>query len=345
MIREEELREIRELLEKSHRPVFIFDSDTDGLASFLLFYKRIGEGKAVIKSGGPSIEKNYVRKVRDYQPDQVFILDVPIVTPEFWDNISTPIMWLDHHPPIPDVPKKIKYYNPRKEDPEDGRPTSYWAYQAVKENLWIAMTGIIGDYYLLLKEEFSKKYPDLLPPTVNSIKEALYETRIGKLIRILNFNLKGKYKDILTSVKILTRINDPYEILEQKTPAGKRIYKKYERVNNYYEELKNKIIIGEERIIVFTYENEKYSITGDLATELITYHPDKIFVIGRIDKGIVRMSLRSNKDVNIARVLERVFKRVKGYGGGHSQACGASVPVEEFERFVKVLKEEIRREE
>ena len=130
---EQQLQELKQIFDSCARPVILFDDDPDGLASFLLIYKHIREGKGVPVKNAPEMGAELAQKINDYHPDMVFIVDVPFVNQEFIDKIKTRIVWIDHHP----VTKrhKVDYFNPRTRDPDDSRPTSYWIYQVLKDFL------------------------------------------------------------------------------------------------------------------------------------------------------------------------------------------------------------------
>ncbi len=341
MIPENKIKELRKELKDSYRPLFFFDDDPDGLASFLLFYRFNKEGKGIIIKDGPKVEKKYARKVNEYSPDKVFILDKPIVEQDFIDNISQKIIWLDHHPAV--KRKNIHYYNPRLYDKDNNMPTSYWAYKVVEQDLWIAMTGIVGDWQLpeKLSKEFSDKYPDLLPKTVKKPEDALFNTKLGELIRIISFNLKGSVNDSMKSVKVLTRINDPYEILKHKTPAGNYIYKKYMRENRKYEKLMKEVKIKKDKLLFFLYKSINNSFTGDLSNELLYKHPDKIIFIAREVNDRMQCSLRS-KTIKLPELIEKSLININGYGGGHDHACGASISRDDFDSFMNNFREVLK---
>ncbi len=331
-----ELTEMKEAIEKAANPLFFFDGDTDGLASFTLLYKLKGEGRGVMISGRPLLTEDYLKKIDYYQPDLVVILDLATITQEFIDGIKVPVYWLDHHQPNNEIrlPKNFHYLNPRLKDPEDGRPTSYWAYQIAKKDLWVAMTGIIGDYYYLLVDELRKEYPDLLPEEITDQGQALFNSPLGELIRIINFNLKGAVRECMTSVKIFTRIESPYEILRQETPRGRYLWKKAQKVMKEYELLLKR---AEENI----KQEEPIILLGELANELKVKNPDKIVIVGRKNDERIIMSIRGEKK-EVLGPLQEALKGVNGYGGGHPKACGASVEEKDFEKFLEQFKKAIK---
>ncbi|MBW3011746.1 DHH family phosphoesterase [Candidatus Woesearchaeota archaeon] len=153
--------------------------------------------------------------------------------------------------------------------------------------------------------------------------------------------LKGKTKEVLKAVKILTRLEHPDEILEQKSAAGRFIYKHFSAVNDIYAPMLKKALETkpEGGVYTFIYSDYRMSITKDLANELSHKMPDKLIVIGREKSDEVKLSLRWNK--NIVPVLEKALEGVDGYGGGHKYACGAAIKKNDFKKFIKQLKENI----
>lgn len=342
MITAQEIEYIRKKLKGSVRPLFFFDDDPDGVSSFVQLYKYVGDGKGVCVKGKPVLEQKYAKKVEEFGPDLVIILDKPLVEQEFIDSITQEIIWIDHHPLQNN--KGVKYFNPRKENPEDNTPTSYWVYQIVKEEnpefLWIAMLGIVGDWNLLLESEFRQKYPELLPETANTPDKALFNSKLGSLIKIVDFNLKGSTTEVMKSIKTLTRIEDPLEIINQTTSRGKFLYKKYLSVNKKYEELLNQVKIDDEKLLVFRYHESNLAISSQLSNELLFKYPDKIIIVIREKSGELMMSIRSGKQ-NVLKPLQEALKKTNGYGGGHDKACGACIKTTDYDSFIDEFKKNI----
>ncbi len=336
---ENQLQELKQIFDSSVRPVILFDDDPDGLASFLLIYKHIREGKGIPVKNAPELGPELAQKVNDYAPDIVIIVDVPIINQEFIDKIKTRVVWIDHHP----VVKRhgVEYYNPRIAEPEDNRPTSYWVYKALKENLWIAMIGMIGDWFFPEQEvidEFIAEYPDLLSSDIKRPEIALHNSRLGELIKIISFNLKGKTSEVIKSIKVFTRIKDPYEILEQKTSGGRFIYKKYNRLKDtYYELIKQVKVKPQDKLVLFVYENPDYSFSAEISNELIYKYPDKIILVAWEYGGEYKCSLRSTK-LSLPLIIEKALEGVTGYGGGHDHASGACVKINDFKQFIENIR-------
>jgi len=340
----EQITQIREELDTCKKPLIFFHDDPDGVSSFLLFYRYMREGKGVIIKTTPKIDERFLRQVQEYGPDKIFVLDIAMVEQEFIDQVNTKIIWIDHHTPL--KRQNILYFNPRAKDPKDQSlnvPTSYLCYQVVKQDLWIAMIGIVGDWhYPDIAEEFKKQYPDMLAKEIKDPESALFESKLGNLIEMVSFSLKGSTQDAMKCVKILTRINSPYEITKQETPGGKYLYKKYSEMKKEYQAMLNTAIkqkpIG--KLLVFRYPSGSTSFTKDLANELLHRFPEYVIIIAREKDDELKMSLRSKTAV-ILPILLKVFEQVDGHGGGHEMACGANVKAAEFDKFLELFAKEL----
>lgn len=342
MISNEQLQQIREELDNCKKPLFFFHDDSDGLASFLLLYRYKKEGKGIIVKSDPTIDEKFIRKVQEYQPDKIFVLDLANLKQEFVDEVKKPIIWIDHHFGDEKI-RNVKLFNPRLSDKKDSSPVSIICYNVVKQDLWIAAAGTIGDWHLTKEtEEFSKQYPELLPKDIKKPGKALFESQIGKISEIFNFVLKGKTQDAMTAVKVLTRIKEPEEILKQTTPQGKFIYKRYLFVREKYDELLNeaKKQITKDKLFIFKYQESKMSFSGELSNEFLYKYPEKIIIVAREKSGEMKCSLRS-ASVKILKPLEKALVGINGRGGGHEYACGAVIKKEDFDLFVDNLKRQL----
>lgn len=342
MINEKQIAEIRELLNKSENPLFFFDDDADGLCSFLLLYRYIGKGKGVVIKSSPILDVQFLRKVEEYSPDKIFVLDKPKISQDFIDNVHVPLVWIDHHAPV-ELSGGVKYFNPRVSNPDAYIPTAYLCYQVTKQNLWIAMCGIIGDWLIPeFMKKFCEQYQDLFDHVPKDPGDVLYNTKFGRLIIIVSFILKGKTSDVNNCITILSKIENPYEILNQTTSRAKFLYKRFERINKQYQELltKAKKLVSKDKILLFHYPSKQMSFTSDLANELSYLYPDKLVVIGREKNGEMRLSFRS-KTMKLPKMIEKALEDVEGYGGGHEYACGGNVKTKDFSKFLENLRKQI----
>ena len=342
MLTSTEIKQWQEALQESKNPLFFYDDDPDGLCSFILLYKMHREGHGVMVKSAPKVDMKFMHRVEENNPDIIFVLDMPMLEQEFVDGAKRTIYWLDHHQ-VQEI-RNVKYFNPHLKDPECYIPATRMAYQISdnEEDLWIAMVGCLGDWYMPdFMDKFIEKYPDLMDGEKN-LFNAVYKQPIGKLVRMFSFLLKGQTSEVNKSVKILTRVKSPYEILNQETSQARFLYKRFEKIDKDY----NKILelakkeAGRGKLFLFNYQDDKLSFTSELANELTSLYPDKVILISRKKSGEMKCSLRCQKP--IADALAKALVGISGYGGGHPNACGAVIKKTDWDKFLKNLKNELK---
>jgi len=342
-----DIQKAKQELIESKRPIYFFDDDPDGLSSFLQFYKFKKEGKGLVVKSSPELKYSFLRKVEEYNADKVFILDKPMVSKQFIEECQVPIIWIDHHEPSKITKETLTYLNPRINEPSITKSVSEISYEIFKENLWIAMIGSVGDWTLpKFSKEFSDKYPDLLDASITDPAKALFSTELGNLIKIISFVLKGKSQDVNRAIKVLIKIDSPYEILHQTTSKGKLIHRHYSKLNEEYIEhltqaknlSSNTKKSNDEKFLFYIYDGTKTSFTKELSNELLYLYPQKLIVVGRRTNGFVKMSVRSSIAV-LPSILEKTLKNFQGSNsGGHEHACGAHIKEQDLADFILQLK-------
>jgi len=333
---------LQEELKTAKNPVFIYDSDADGLCSFLLLFRVYREGKGIRVNNTSNMDEQFVRKVQEINPDKIFILDIPVIDQQFVDMLKVPVFWIDHHQP--QQIKNVHYFNPRLKDAAAYVPTTRMAYQVSQDqdDLWIAAAGCLADWHMPdFIDSFIERFPELLPEKTD-LATALYKHPVGKLVKLFFFLQKGSSPEVHKSISILTKIKSPQEILQQQSSPGKFLYKRFEKVNAKYEEVlaQAKKNISKSKIILFTYNSTQWSFTANIANELSALYPKKVVIIAREKSGSMKCSLRAQ--FAIAGALEKALVGIEGYGGGHPNACGAVIKQEDWARFLENFKEELK---
>ena len=343
MIPEEQLTEIKTYLEKAECPLFFFDDDNDGLCSYVLFRQFTGKGYGVPIKAHPALDITLLNKVEEHRPDYIFVLDKPLITQEFIDRVSVPVIWLDHHPLV--HLNHVLYFNPKKQHPDEVSSTTYWAYKIVGGKLWIAVLGAVSDWTIPdYFHEFEKQYPDLTNGK-STAPDLLFNSRFGELCRMFSFLTKGRTGDVKKRIKHILNVQEPYEVLDKTTKEGTYLFEESEKINLVYRDLLKKALSTplQGNLLVFTYPQSDISLTADLSNELLYKNPGKVILVGREKEGNIHMSLRSDS-VAVNTILERILPYVDGYGGGHTYAVGASVKITDFALFVEHLQKEISRQ-
>lgn len=344
MLNKKQISEIREHLEKAQNPVFFFDNDVDGLCSFLLLRKLIGRGKGFPIRSFPSMTKSYFRKVAEFNSDYIFILDKPLVSRDFFEEVektNIPVVWIDHH--IIDeneVPENVFYYNPLKQE----IPTTFLCWQVSQKNsdLWLALCGCIADHYLPdFYEDFKKEFPELSNNS-NDAFGVLYHSEIGKVARIMNCGLKDKTTNVIFMIKILMSSTSPYNVLEEgnKTNA---MHKRFDFIEGKHRKFieKAKQLAGNSKLLFFQYSGDM-SISSDLANELFYLFPKKIILVVYVSGAKANISGRGKNVKKI--VLNAIDGFENATGGGHDDAVGAMIATDDLEVFRKRVEDSIQTE-
>jgi len=337
MLSEIQLQEIKERLENSQNPLFFFDNDVDGLCAFLILRKAIGRGKGVAIKSFPDLKKQYLRKVEELNPDIIFILDKAELSEEFVEPVekkSIPIIWIDHHSTKTSkkIINKTSYYNSLP----SAEPTTYIAQKIFnrQEDLWLAVIGCIGDVYTPdFAENFAEQNPELLLKNISAF-DALHSTEIGKLVRMLNFGLMDTTTNVVSLIKYLFKANSPYDILEE-NHYTKQLHKRYSQLNTFYNKQIEKaetICDKKSPLLFFSYSGET-SMSSEIANRLYFNHRDKLIVVVFKRQEKANISIRGK---NALKITEQAIANIKeATGGGHEEATGAMVPIDDFKKFKK----------
>jgi len=355
MLNSKQISEIHEHLEKAQNPLFFFDNDADGLCSFLLLQRFIGRGKGIPIKSFPEMTKGHFRRIGELNADYVFILDKPEVSREFFEEvekINVPIVWIDHHY-VEDlyVPGWVNYYNELGNISEDNsgfarlqktaEPTTFLCWQVVgdlrEDDLWLAVVGCIADSFLpKYYKDFLKKFPELGFETNNAF-DVLYESDIGKIAQIFNAGLKDRITNVIKMLKFLMGAKGPYDVLEISS-KNKEMNERFILINKKQKKFveKAKVSSDEGKLLFFQYGGNM-SISSDLANELCYLYPDKIIVVVYVTGVKANISLRGK---NVKGLLLKVIDGFEGaMGGGHNDAVGGLIRIEDLEKFKSRIEE------
>lgn len=341
MLTKKQIKEIREHLEKSANPVFFYDSDADGLASFLLLAKFLERGKGIVAKSFDEHTEIYLKRIRELGSDYVFVLDKPQITQEFIDKVkemNLPLVVIDHH----EVPKlKTEFYYNTFDVSGKNEPVAYLCYEITKQkkDMWVAVVGCIGDCFLpKFLKEFKKQAPDFINCKYKTAFDIYYKCKIGKIVKVFNYGLKDTTTNVVRMMNFLVKVNFPSQVLEENSQT-KTFLERYEQIENIINKLylkaKEKV---ENNLLFFTYSGEM-SLSQHLSDKLIYEYPEKVIVVGyeSENKGRVKFSLRGKIDVR--KIVLDVVKKFEGAtGGGHKNSAGLQIfskDVEEFKKFLE----------
>lgn len=344
MLTKNQIEEFRDYLKKAENPLFFFDDDPDGLCSYLILKKYIGKGKGVVLKTKSMLTIDFYRKIEEYCPDYVFILDIPIVNQDFLDKINVPVIWLDHHQPL--ERSRVHYYNPMLNKPKDNKPTTYYANEIAENKfLWLATVGTISDwFYPSFAKEFSKLYPNILPKNVKEANQAIFDSKLGDLIMTFASILKGPTSKVHRMASLLLTIDDPNELVENITPRSKFINKEVAKLKKEYEYMLKQLEAQKptkDKLFMVYLPTSKNSFTSQISNFMIYKYPKKVIMVIRQKDDSMIMSVRSSKQ-KIEKIFRESLDGLEGFGGGHDLACGGTIIKEQFEIFLSRFKEKLK---
>ncbi len=349
--REDLIATIRQKIDASKKTLIYFDDDVDGLSSYSLIKRICAKEKGIIIKSTPVLREQYAQVYESYSPDLVIVLDKPMLDAGFADAISVPLIWIDHHDSQASFAsnrKHIIYFNPHDYEKDDNRCTSYWAYQVAKEDEWLCVLGSVSDWQLNeVTKKFADQNPALLDGTFTNPADALFNSQIGKYVKLLTFNLKGNTDDVKKSIFAFGRINGLSELDDHTNKDASFLHERYDQVAGEYESLlqaaKRKAEKAK-RLVLFEYNPKIVSVTSELSNQLLYLYPQKIILIARLKSDEFKCSLRCGEGYNLPQLVQNAIQGLKGYGGGHTHACGACVHKDDFQLFLTRLEKQIEEQ-
>lgn len=340
MLTPKQVSEIRAHLERAQNPLFFFDNDQDGLCSFLLLQRFLGRGKGVPIKSFPGMTAEYFRKVRELDADYIFILDKPVVLDEFFEEarkVNIPVVWIDHHESSNGgghVPDYVNYYNPLFNKNKTEEPVTALCYQVTQreEDLWIAVVGCISDRYVPeFYDKFEKQYPELSIKSRDAT-DIYYKSPIGKIAKMFSFGLKDRTTNVINMIRFLIKAKSPEDVLNESS-KNYTMHKRFNDIEEKYQRLLKKAIALEKHkdpILFFQYGGD-LSISSDLSNELNYLFPEKLVVVVYIKAARANISMRGEKSREI--FLEAIEGLDEATGGGHEEAVGGRLKIEDIEKF------------
>ncbi|MCX8178522.1 MAG: DHHA1 domain-containing protein [Candidatus Aenigmarchaeota archaeon] len=351
-------------VQSGNKVCIIHHDDADGCTSAtlmsILLFRLTNQFPELFPIRGPNnLSKNLLMKLKTFNPDFVFTLDVTI-DPKRLGVFNGFI--LDHHVQSIQSKNNMKYINPRDFEKKDEYvpPTSYMIYKLLKvffpeERVsWIAAIGITEDHRVDLckdvfedvKREFGSFFhlKEINQKSIeNSVFGELWDmVRSGRMIKRMNGAL------VVVNALIECK-NDPGKFingLSTNSYVVRRFYENIERENRkILDDVKiNGKFIQDKKILVYEAKHSNInSITSFASDKLRQKYPDWIIcVIGR-DKGFnVKLSIRieqSMRNIDLVEIVNKIKKEMPTIkGGGHKSAIGVTLAKNDLNRFLELFR-------
>jgi len=335
MLNQNQLQEIKQILETSQNPLFFYDNDADGLCSYLILKRSLARGKGITIKSFPDLNQQYNHKLDEIKPDLIVVLDKAELSPNFANHaeyLGIPILWIDHHKTK--TPQKTIDKTSYFTSYPTSEPTSYIAQKIFnrQEDLWLATIGCIADVYMPeFATKISDQFPELLSQTSDPFK-ALQSSDLGKIARILNFSLMDTTTNIQQFTNYLSKANSPQDILEE-NKSTKQAHSRFNELNTFLQKQIQKAkqnLKPNSKILLHIYSG-KTSMSAELSNTLAFHHPTKTIIVAFLRPEKANISIRGKEALKLTKQLLQNIPN--STGGGHPEATGAMVPIEHFEKF------------
>ncbi|MEK6858782.1 MAG: DHH family phosphoesterase [Nanoarchaeota archaeon] len=338
MLTNAQLADLRERLERSQNPIFIYDNDADGLCSYVLLRRFLGRGKGMAVRTHPDIDAGYARKALSLGADLVIVLDCPFLGDAFVEELvkaSIPLLWIDHH--VVDSPHyahaHVTSFNPARSTKPSAEPVTYWCYKTTQrtEDMWIALMGCVADHYLpSFAQTFGNVYPEFWKQGIRKPFEAYYDSELGTLARALGFGLKDSVSHVVYLQNFLIGCSSPQLMLAELSSTSS-FAETYVRLKKRYDALIAEALASPYDTVVFYQYSGTLSISSELANELSYRFPKQYTVVAYVNAGVCTMSIRGT---NVKKILESLLPHFESStGGGHPDAVGARIRADDIGRF------------
>ena len=345
-----EVKKIIDYIKENNDFSIFYHLDGDGIASAAILIKAIEYRRKSISSVRPTNYEDFEGKIdlSDFS-DNIILCDMQVSSSFLLELKTKNICIIDHHELI-DY-SGIRYINPKMWGDNTYTPCSLITYRIfesiVPESGWIAAVGLVSDAGGKEQREWLKtaatKYEVKLKDD-----EYLYDNEFGLAASMLNsmtvrYGREGADEALGTVLraKSLNALITDEKLLSANNSVKNETYLLRAGFEHEAERHDG---------LVYFYEvprmKKRYSsaVITPLSIEP-GYYGKVIVFMSKIKADTLRINMRANGlDIRLPVALKAIFKKIKGNGGGHDHASGASIHPKDKEKFKLLLVEEIKRQ-
>ena len=335
-------------IKPSDEIVVVYNNDGDGVCSCTLLKKLLkmtGKKEPYIISQPMPMDKNIIQRIHTTVPDKIIFLD--IAADQQHSVVSKlsgicDILIVDHHQVFKNMNSRktntIVHYNPRIEEPEVYKSTSYCVYKIcskiadMTEDLWIAGVGMVSDYNLDDSKDVVRQIREKY-----LIEGPLYGSKLGRLADMISATRATNLLSCDQMVGVMETAT--YEGFENTKNADKMV----ESQRTIESEIAAIIMDAEEKIeqtgkIVFYNIKSRFNLGSSISTKISEKFQKNLVLIYEKSGNRIKVSARNQaKNINAGKAMQRAAKEVGGSGGGHEAAAGATIPADKWDEFKKLL--------
>ena len=371
--------EIEDAIKNDKKICIYGDYDVDGITSTSILYlslKKLGTSNIIyyipLRNEGYGLNKNAIDEIKSKNVDLIITVDCGISSHsevEYIKELGMRVVITDHHDIPSNIPKSHACVNPKRLDNKYSFPnlagvgvvfmlvyTMFKKLNRLEEIfdfLDIVALGTIADIMPLIKEnriivkhglEKFKTTKNLgLRSIINKLELNNKDITVGdvsfKIAPI--FNAVGRLSDAKLAVKLLisestVEINALAQNLISNNINRKKIQD--EIIDNLLEEIEHNNY-NKKDILIFHSPEFHHGIIGIVASKVVEkYYKPAIIIEENLDEGIAVGSCRSVEGFNITKALSYFSKDLIKFGG-HSNAAGFTIKLENLEKFKKDMEE------
>jgi single-stranded DNA-specific DHH superfamily exonuclease len=366
------IEKFREIIKNASNPIMFFDTDTDGITSYLILKNKYNKLKGYFMNLNFKKQEELAKSI-NHDCDLVIIFDIALLCDEFLETFrGKTILWMDHH--RADNNKRIKelginYLNPLNYDENDNRPASYFAYLICnnKNNLDLAVLGSVSDFFLLdiildfyhydklgfkrllnikdsevdelisfIEENHGHERTDKHIERDDWIRYLLYNSNLGEIRGFLDFLFKLDEDDkIADGIRIIEKLTIEELIVNINSEKGE-LFEDYAKIKKKYKKVLKKVLEKDydKDICFYSYIGDK-GFCKALSEELnYVYEDRKVSCVcfKNKDKDMYNCSLRG-RCFDVRSLIDDCVYDLNANGGGHEFAVGLRISDKNFDLF------------
>lgn len=333
-------------IKKTDKIAIIYHPDVDGVCSAIIVTKaleRLERKPSLIftqKAHEIEITKATITKLRKARISKLIILDLDVdQDPSTIKDVEkfAKILILDHHIKRADLNSKktlmIKAQDISKlsGDQYCASKLSYDLFYSVVDISdldWVAAVGIFGDKGM-------ETWKDFLRETAN--KYAVNVKRFEEIEELIDYSRAAQLK-IDKIFETLSSANNMSDVLQSELREHEKVVRR--ELEHYIKGARRLAEIHNDIELVWYEVAPKYNIKSKLASDLsIKYFPKQTVLI--ITKNTLAdvSARRQDRKISMHELMLKGLEGIKGSGGGHIPAAGATFP----SKYLELFKENIMK--
>ena len=342
--KKDSIKGVREFISRNNDFTVFYHLDTDGIVSAVLLTAALKKMNKGVYYYRPTNYEDYKNIDMGEYSRNIIICDMQIREDQLQLFKDKNLCIIDHHQLInADLPA---YANPKIWEDYTYTPCSLLVYrifqQEINELDWAAAIGLVGD-------SGGKENPDFVKKTAEKygIKigkdDFMYDNDFGKAAGMIGsmttlYNREGADE----ALGILINSNSIADVLNNQKLvfADKKVREELEKLKKDFKEKAWK----SGKVYFYELDQKKKRYSSTLVTELSfdkNYYGNVLVFMTKINGRTMRLNLRANGvEIKLPVILNNIFKKMKGEGGGHDKAAGGSIDYKDMEKFKKLFLEE-----